>query len=304
MQEPTALVVRGVSKRYGPIEALHPLDLEIPNGSVFALLGSNGAGKTTFMKSVLGLVRPDAGKALILGRESSDPRSRRSVRYLPESVRFSGWATPLFVFRQVERIRRESGESDLRDASLRLGCADLLGRPFGKMSQGQIQRSAIAIAASGSPAMLFLDEPSNGLDPEGRILLRNMIRDRAAAGATVILNSHLLGEVEAVCDSAAFLREGRIAASGEIDSLLRYKGVVRIQSPSPGAVIDLLAQAGLVGTPDGPSVVVPVAGERDLRTATSLLAASEVPFTGIQLVRESLEDLFLRIISRQEGGDK
>jgi ABC-2 type transport system ATP-binding protein len=303
MHEQAALLVSGISKRYGRIQALHPLDLSIPPGSVFALLGSNGAGKTTFMKSILGLVRPDQGEAAILGRNFRDPRSRSGVRYLPESVRFSNWATPLFLFRQVERVRRESGESDLRSASASLGCDDLLTRQFGRMSQGQVQRTAISLAASGSPAFLFLDEPSNGLDPEGRILLRNLIRSKASSGATVILNSHLLGEVEAVCDRAAFLKEGRIAASGEIESLLRYKGVVRIDTAAPSGVLELLRSAGFDGTSAGSSCTMPVKGEEDFRSITSLLASSSLPFTALELVRESLEDLFLRLVSpASEGG--
>jgi ABC-2 type transport system ATP-binding protein len=301
MQAQTALYVKGISKRYGGIQALHPLDLSIPSGSVFALLGSNGAGKTTFMKSVLGLVCPDSGEAAILGKDFRDPASRSGVRYLPESVRFSNWATPLFMFGQIERVRRESGESDLRSVAALLHCEDLLGRQFGRMSQGQVQRTAISLAASGEPAFLFLDEPSNGLDPEGRILLRNLIKSRASDGATVILNSHLLGEVEAVCDRAAFLQQGRIAASGEIESLLRYKGIARIQTAAPDAMLDLLGRAGFRATAAESALTVPVRDEDDFRAIASAVTSSHLPFTSLELVRESLEDLFLRLVSTVDG---
>ncbi|NLP05369.1 ABC transporter ATP-binding protein [Candidatus Fermentibacteria bacterium] len=302
MQALPALEVYGVSKRYGRLQALHPLDLIIPRGAVFALLGSNGAGKTTFMKAVLGLVSADSGRAVINGVEHARPASRRGVRYFPETVRFGSWATPEFMHSQIERIRRESTREDLLSRATQLGCADLLGRPFGRMSHGQTRRAALAIATSGRPSMLFLDEPSNGLDPEGRILVRELLRQMAASGTTIVINSHLLGEVEAVCSMAAFLCRGRVVASGSLDTLLRYKGSARIESPMAGALAERLSGSGYEAASTGPVVTVPLPEGRTFAALTAEVAGSGIPFTLIELARENLEELFLRLVHSDEEG--
>jgi len=169
------------------------------------------------------------------------------------------------------------------------------------MSHGQVQRTAISLVMAGSPDIIFLDEPSNGLDPEGRIMLRNLIRSRASGGATIILNSHLLGEVEAVCDRAAFMQNGGIAASGRIDDLLRYKGITRIETAGVQAVSAILEGLGFSPSSSGATVSVPVAGEDDFRRITSALSSSPAHFTAIELVRENLEDLFLRLVAPGGG---
>lgn len=296
MQAPPALEVCGISKRYGRLQALHPLDLSVPRGAIFALLGSNGAGKTTFMKAVLGLVSTDSGHAVINGVEHTRPASRIGVRYFPETVRFGSWATPEFMHSQIERIRRESLHEDLVSRAAQLGCADLLDRPFGRMSHGQTRRAALAIATSGRPSVLFLDEPSSGLDPEGRILVRELLRQMAASGTTIVINSHLLGEVEAVCSMAAFLSGGRVVASGSLDSLLRYKGSARIESPLAAALAERLSGSGYEASSSGHVVTVPLPDGRSFAALTAEVAGSGIPFTMIELARENLEELFLRLV--------
>lgn len=302
MQEPPAIEVSGLSKRYGRLQAVHPVDMAIPVGGIFALLGSNGAGKTTFMKSILRLVLPDSGSATISGVDTVRPESRCGVRYLPESVRFGNWATPRFMYGAVERIRRESAPAEYLARCEELGCADLVSRPFGRMSHGQLQRSALAIASCGTPRLLFLDEPSNGLDPEGRILVRELLRRMASEGSTIVINSHLLGEVEAICTMAAFMKDGRIVASGNLATLLRYKGAARIRSASAAALAAFLRAAGLQATAGAAEVEVPMAGEDEFPGVVAKVASSGIPFTSVEMSRENLEELFLRLVSR-EGGE-
>jgi len=289
-----ALHVEGLSKRYGRIEALRPMSIDIPHGAVFALLGSNGAGKSTFMKAVLTLVRPDSGTVLIDGVDSRDPSSRRSVRYLPEIIRFPGMLTPLALHAMLSDVRECGTPGELRERCGQLSCEELLERPFSKMSRGQVQRSAIAMAFAGDPGILFLDEPSNGLDPEARIALRTMVRDAASRGATIVLNSHLLGEVEAVCRMAAFMRKGAIVASGEFSSLVKHTGRARIETVEPGRMSEFLVAAGSeVFVCDGgveASVV-----ENAFPALVSAVASSGIPFTSVELRSESLEDLFMRL---------
>lgn len=302
MQAPPALEVCGISRRYGRLQALHPLDLRVPRGTIFALLGSNGAGKTTFMKAVLGLVSADSGRALIEGVEHARPASRKGVRYFPETVRFGSWATPAFMHAQIERIRRESTHEDLLSRAGQLGCTDLLNRPFGRMSHGQTRRAALAIATAGRPSMLFLDEPSNGLDPEGRMLVRELLREMADSGTTIVINSHLLGEVEAVCSMAAFLSKGRVVASGSLDALMRYKGSARIESSMAEALAERLTSSGYEAAAAGPVVTVPLPEGRSFAALTAEVAGSGIPFTLIELARENLEELFLRLLHDEGGG--
>ncbi len=289
-----ALSVEGLSKRYGRIEALKPLTLDIPKGAVFALLGSNGAGKSTFMKSVLTLVRPDSGIALVDGVDSRIPSSRASVRYLPEIIRFPGNLTPRLLHSMLCGLRGHGSLAELSERGEQLFCADLLNRPFSRMSRGQVQRTAIALAFAGSPDMLFLDEPSNGLDPEARIALRGMVREQASRGSTIIINSHLLGEVEAVCQMAAFMKNGLIVASGELSSLVRRTGRARIETGSPEEMGGLLARSGYEVFPCAQGVEASV-DEEGFPALVALAAASGMRFTAVELRFESLEDLFLRL---------
>ncbi len=289
-----ALHVEGLSKRYGRIEALRPMSLDIPHGAVFALLGSNGAGKSTFMKSVLTLIRPDSGRALIDGVDSRTPSSRRSVRYLPEIIRFPGTLTPMALHSMLSDVRGRGTPGELRERCGQLSCEELLERPFSKMSRGQVQRTAIAMAFAGEPGILFLDEPSNGLDPEARIALRTLVRDAASRGATIVINSHLLGEVEAVCRMAAFMRKGAIVASGELSSLVKHTGRARIETVDPGRMSEFLIGAGseVFGCDGGVEASV---AESSFPALVSAVASSGIPFTCVELRSESLEDLFLRL---------
>lgn len=289
-----ALRVEGLSKTYGRLQALKPLTLEIPGGAVFALLGSNGAGKSTFMKSVLTLIRPDSGSALIGGVDSRIPASREHVRYLPEIIRFPGNLTPSVMHGMLVRVRGRGTMADLLYRCEQLSCTELAGRPFSKMSRGQVQRTALALAFAGEPGMLFLDEPSNGLDPEARIELRTMVREQAARGSTIVINSHLLGEVEAVCGMAAFMKRGEVVASGELSGLVRRTGRARIETPSPVEMAEFLRRSNLEVFECNHGIEATVS-EEAFPGFVHLAAGSGIPFTSVEMMRESLEDLFVRL---------
>lgn len=293
MQSP-ALHVEGLSKRYGRIEALRPLSVDIPRGAVFALLGSNGAGKSTFMKSVLTLVKPDSGRALIRGVDSRIPSSRQVVRYLPEIIRFPGNLSPMVLHSMLCRLRGEGSGWELAERCEQLFCTELLNRPFSKMSKGQVQRMAIALAFAGAPELLFLDEPSNGLDPEARIALRTMVRECSSKGSTIVINSHLLGEVEAVCEMAAFMKDGSIVASGELSSLVRRTGRARIETGSPEQMGLRLASSGYEVFPCDRGIEASVS-EEAFPQLVLLVASAGFPFTSVELRHENLEDLFMRL---------
>jgi ABC-2 type transport system ATP-binding protein len=290
----TAISVNGISKRFGRTVALADgFSIDVLRGQSLAILGANGAGKTTLMRAILGLALPDTGNISLYGLPPSDPRSRAGVRYLPERISFPKWATPLQMYRQFERVRHEGREMDFIYRAESLSCGDLLKRKLGKMSKGQRQRIAVALMTSGNPGTVFLDEPSSGLDPAGRMLVRSTVAELVDQGSTVILNSHLLGEVEQVCDWAAFIHDGALVAHNRLDDLSRFKGNVLIDTPDPDTLKDFL---GGTGTVKEKTLTYPLPEENEFPKLVERVAGSGVEFTGIQLHRESLEDIFMRIM--------
>jgi len=293
----TAISVKDVSKRFGKTQALRKgFSIEVSKGQSLAILGANGAGKTTLMRAVLGLTIPESGSINLYGLPPSNPKSRTGVRYLPERISFPNWATPLQMYRQFERVRREGREMDFIHRAGALQCSDLLNRKLGRMSKGQRQRIAVALMTCGTPQTVFLDEPSSGLDPAGRMLVRSTVAELAEGGSTVVLNSHLLGEVEKVCDWAAFIHDGKLIAHDQLESLSRFKGNSLIETPEPEAMKTVLGE----GIVKGMTLTVSLADESGFSELTQRIASGGVPFTGVRLQKESLEDIFMRIM---EGGE-
>ena len=301
MKKAEILRVENVSKKYRKVIALEDFSLTVSSGTIFSLLGPNGAGKTTLMKIVLGLVEPDAGSVELQGYSVSSPLSRKGVRYLPENVKFPSWATPAVMFRQLERIRKESDRSRFELRCSQLECRHLLKRPIGKMSRGQRQRVALALVTCGSPSTVFLDEPSSGLDPGGRILVRNLIGELASSGASVLINSHLLGEVERVCHRAAFINRGHLITEGSLEKLARHKGKVIVETLEPENMLSALQREGYSCRPESGGVTVSLKETDEFQPFVRAALNTEVQFSGISRMRENLEDVFLRIIDDDEA---
>ncbi|MGE5347218.1 MAG: ATP-binding cassette domain-containing protein [Acidithiobacillales bacterium] len=206
------------------IRALDGVSLRVEPGCLFGLLGPNGAGKTTAVKTLLGLTHPTAGRARLLGLPASDPESRRRAGYLPEGHRFPGYLTARETLRVFGRMSGMEGPALARRipallARVRLTeWADVRVRKF---SKGMTQRLGLAAALVHDPEVLLLDEPTDGVDPVGRREIRDLLREEAAQGRAILLNSHLLSEVELTCDRVAVLRQGKVAAEGTIEELTR-----------------------------------------------------------------------------------
>ncbi len=204
------------------IHALDGVSLRVEPGCLFGLLGPNGAGKTTAVKVLLGLAHPTAGAARILGLPASDPGSRRRAGYLPEGHRFPGYLTARETLRVFGRMSGMEGPTLARRipallARVRLSeWADVRVRKF---SKGMTQRLGLAAALVHDPEVLLLDEPTDGVDPVGRRQIRDLLREEASRGRAILLNSHLLSEVELTCDRVAVLRQGKVAAEGTIEEL-------------------------------------------------------------------------------------
>lgn len=213
-------VYRGFFRRTGGQTALAGLDIAIPRGTAFGLIGLNGAGKTTFIKTMLGVVRPTSGTVRVLGGEPEDPRVRARIGYLPERLFLTNAFTPLQFLASVARMKGlRHDEGALRSQIDRVGLGPDSSRRIGGFSKGMRQRLGLAAALLGQPDLLILDEPTDGVDPLGRAEIRRLLAEERARGATLFLNSHLLSETERVCDRIGILAGGRLVREGALTEL-------------------------------------------------------------------------------------
>jgi ABC-2 type transport system ATP-binding protein len=221
-----ALAVRGLAKRYGAVEALAGVDLDVGDGELVGLLGPNGAGKSTLVKIACGLVRPSRGTAEIHGARAGSLEARRRLGYLAEFFRFPGWYSADELLALHQRLSGSSGGETERTELLELvGLAEARNRRVEEMSKGMQQRLGIAQALVGAPPLLLLDEPTSALDPVGRRTVRLLLEELRRRGTSVLLNSHLLSEIELVCDSVVILLRGAVVAEGSPAALGRARGV-------------------------------------------------------------------------------
>jgi ABC-2 type transport system ATP-binding protein len=212
-----------LSKKFGKTVALSGLSMTVPRGEVFGFLGPNGAGKTTAVKVLLGLLAPTSGEGWLLGKPVGDLETRRRIGYLPELFRYQGWlsaAEVLALHCELAPLPRSSWKDEIRTVLDTVGLTDRASDRVGTFSKGMQQRLGLGAALLGEPELVFLDEPTSALDPVGRHDVREIIRGLSARGTAVFLNSHLLSEVEQVCDRVAVVDHGRVIAEGTMDELL------------------------------------------------------------------------------------
>ena len=221
-----ALAVRGLAKRYGRVEALGGVDLDVEEGELVGLLGPNGAGKSTLTKIACGLVRPSSGRAEVSGAPAGSLAARRRLGYLAELFRFPGWTSAEELLLLHQRLTgSEGGAAERTDLLELVGLADARTRRVEAMSKGMQQRLGIAQALVGAPRVLLLDEPTSALDPVGRRVVRTLLEELRRRGVSVLLNSHLLSEVELVCDRVVILLGGKVVAAGSPAELAQPRGV-------------------------------------------------------------------------------
>ncbi|MEE9312203.1 MAG: ABC transporter ATP-binding protein, partial [Planctomycetota bacterium] len=221
-----ALETMGLSKTYGKfrkIVALKPLDISIKAGSAFGLLGANGAGKSTFVKTLLCVCKATTGRAKIFGQDYRSPAVRKKIGYLPEGTNFPRYMTGRQVceyFGNLSGMRGAVLKKEVDEKLEIVQMQDWANRKVGKYSKGMRQRIGLAQAMLGDPPMLILDEPTDGVDPPGRRTIREVIKKRRDEGTTIIWNSHLLAEVEDVCDEVAILYRGELLKRGKIADII------------------------------------------------------------------------------------
>jgi ABC-2 type transport system ATP-binding protein len=212
-----------LSRRYGHTVALAGLTMTVPRGEVFGFLGPNGAGKTTAIKLLLGLVEATAGEGWVLGAPLGDVPTRRRVGYLPELFRYQPWLRGREVMAlhcELARLPRSTWQDEIKRCLALVGLADRGGDRVRTYSKGMQQRLGLGVALLGTPELVLLDEPTSALDPVGRYEVRQVINHLRERGTAVFLNSHLLTEVEMVCDRVAMVDRGRVIARGTLDDLL------------------------------------------------------------------------------------
>jgi ABC-2 type transport system ATP-binding protein len=276
----TPLQADDLHKSYGSIQALKGVSLEVGDGELVGLLGPNGAGKSTLVKIACGLVRPTAGAARIDGRPAGSPEAHRSLGYLAELFRFPDWLTADELLGMHQKLAGSEGGERERSALLEaVGLAEAATRRVGAMSKGMQQRLGIAQAMVGGPRVLLLDEPTSALDPAGRRTVRRLLEDLRERGVAVLLNSHLLSEVELVCDRVAIIARGELVAAGTPDELSSASGV-EVETAYGTRVFER------AGREEVPGIV------RDL------VAAGEEIYE-VRVLRSSLEDAYLEAVGEQ-----
>jgi len=229
-----------LTKRYGRVLAVDRLSLEVPRGHVFGLLGPNGAGKTTVMGMLLGLVRPTSGSFSLLGTNGTGRDALRRIGAIVETPAFYPY---LSGRRNLAYFQGVMGRNDSRELDRLLELVGLAGRAndaFKTYSLGMKQRLGLAYALLGDPELLLLDEPTNGMDPAGMAEVRDLIRDLGSEGRTILLSSHLLNEVEQVCDGVAIIARGRLVVQGDVADLLRPQEQVRLRTTDDARALAIL----------------------------------------------------------------
>jgi ABC-2 type transport system ATP-binding protein len=300
-----AIWCSGLVKRYGRRPAVDDVSLEVGRGEVVGLLGPNGACKTTVIKMLLGLVRPDAGEAMLLGRLGADPAARARVGYLPELFRYQPWLSAAEVLALHVRL---SGvgvpEREQRDCLALVGLVERAGDRVGGFSKGMQQRLGLAVALVARPELVVLDEPTSALDPVGRVDVRDIVLALKSRGLAVLLNSHLIGEVERVCDRVVILDRGRVAASGTLAELLGQRTLrLHLTALSAEAEARLATTGNVERAGDWFTVALPVADDgaavpdlvRDLVGLGARVHA-------VEPARISLEERLLGILRAGERG--
>ncbi|SEH94539.1 MULTISPECIES: ATP-binding cassette domain-containing protein [unclassified Leifsonia] len=304
-----AIATSGLTKRFRSRAVVDALDLHVPRGSVFGFLGPNGSGKTTTIRMLLGLISPSAGSIQVLGEAMPD----RGARVLPRvGALVEGPAFAPYLSGTANLVRRDTADryapratrrARVEAALERVGLSHAAGKHVRAYSLGMKQRLGIAGALLTDRDLLVLDEPTNGLDPQGTREVRSLVRSLADEGRTVFVSSHLLAEIEQVCTHAAIMRTGRLVAQGSLDELRRGSGPrVAVETPDAHLALAVLGRFGLDAVPTGPGVEAAL-GEAapPAEELSAALVREGVRLRGFAVRASSLEERFVELTG--EGFD-
>ncbi len=300
-----AILVQGLTKEYGSLRAVDDVSFRVPEGEVFAFLGPNGAGKTTTVEILEGLRRATTGTAQVLGLDpwTDGHELHPRIGVIPQEFRFFDKITPLEAIAYYAALFgvKADGKRLLEQVVL----SDKANDRFEKLSGGQKQKLGLALALVSEPELLFLDEPTTGLDPQARRAIWDVIRSLKAQGRTIFLTTHYLEEAQLLADQVAIIHHGRIIAGGTADDIIARLGrPERLRLEGPPELAEHLRGAldRPVAYEDG-RVEVEVGSKADVIRALSAAEASGYPWFGLSTVRDSLEDVFVRLVGRMDEGE-
>ncbi|HEV8516068.1 MAG TPA: ABC transporter ATP-binding protein [Candidatus Limnocylindrales bacterium] len=305
LDDTEALVdVQGLTKVYsGGVRALDGIELRVGRGEIVGFLGPNGAGKTTTVMLLIGAIRPTAGEGTVLGRPLGDRQARRELGYLPEQFQFPGFLAPdalldlhgrLLGLDRNERRRRASELLAL------VGLESVARRAMRTFSKGMLQRVGLAQALLGRPRLLLLDEPTSGLDPIGTRAVRDLLLWLKASGTAVVLNSHLLSEVELVCDRVAIIDRGRIVARGPLTEILAPTSLLRFRARGldDGAAQQVAAITADLRPLDDGWWEARLGDPADVPRIARAIVAGGADLEALVPASETLEQAFFRLVGR------
>lgn len=313
--QPSVISVRGVAKTFfigffrKRVEAVRGIDFEVRRGEIFGLLGPNGAGKTTTIKTILRLIFPTAGEVRLFGNLPPGPEAMHRIGYMPENPYIYQYLRPLEFLDLCARLSGiPAAERDARCKRMieRVGLAHATDRPIGRFSKGMMQRIGLAQALVHEPELLVLDEPMSGLDPIGRKEIRDLILEERRKGRTILFTSHILSDVERLCNRVAIMHRGGVTAYGSLSELLA-PGVERTEIELEAWSVELKSELDALEhvsvEESGPRLVVIARGAQGAREVIERAHAADARVVHVAELRETLEDLFVRdaLASRAEG---
>jgi ABC-2 type transport system ATP-binding protein len=310
-QSENAIETEHLRKVYGgptgrrPFVAVHDLSLQVPRGHVFGFLGPNGAGKTTTINMLLGNIYPTAGEATILGHPIRDQKGRRKLGFLPEKFQFHDFLTAeefLDLHGRLYGMSSQKRRTRIPEVLEIVGLIERRASRIREFSKGMQQRVGLAQAIINDPELVILDEPTSALDPLGRRQVREIVSSLKAQGKTVMLNSHLLSEIEMTCDEVAILKGGQVVRQGRIDDLLAAPSTVqmRILNVSPSLITALEGLARTVHV-DGEQVAATIGDEAVIPELVAATVKEGGRLMSLVPMRESLEDLFIRVVETRNS---
>jgi ABC-2 type transport system ATP-binding protein len=297
---------KNLCKRYGRIEALRGVSLRVEKGEIFGLLGQNGAGKTTMVKILLGITKATNGEAFLLNERSGAANVRKKVGYLPEDHHFPDYHTGyslLDYYGALLGVPRRERKVRIPEALDVVGLRSRMHYKIRTYSKGMKQRVGIAQTLMHDPEVIFMDEPTDGVDPIGRREIRKLMQRLREEGKTIFLNSHLLGEVEKICDRVAILARGEMIRQGDIESLTHQQGMFSL-GLAPGQKFpqeELLGQ-GYQVVPSGEFWDVSLPDGKDIDFVVDFLRSRQLSIRRLVEKRQSLEDLFMATVEEAEPG--
>jgi ABC-2 type transport system ATP-binding protein len=288
------------------IPALEKVSLSVAQGEIFGLLGPNGAGKTTFVKTILSIVLPTSGTATVLGYPLGQRVLKEYCGYLPENHRYPAFLTAentLIFFGRLNGLAESALKEKAHTLLETVGLKDWARVKTKKFSKGMLQRLGLAQALMNDPKILFLDEPTDGVDPLGRKEIRDLLLSLKAQGTTIFLNSHLLSEVEMICDRVAILNKGKVVRTGTIAELTTQKlaYVIQLASPITQEMRERLQQTILPIEYNDTSLIVALHDKSELNLIIDILREGGIGIESMTQQKTSLEDYFIQIMKGENG---